>query len=1031
MKTSKASSGVAESPLILSCFFLSGVAGLIYEVLWVRLIDKVMGSAPFAVATVLSVFMGGLALGSYLAGSRVDRMTGRKRLLSVYGKLEVGIGAYALLLPLLMVMVKPVYAMAYNWLFAWFWAYNLVAFFGCALLLLPPTLLMGATLPILCRFYVDHLGHVGTRTGRLYGLNTVGAALGAFLTGFLLIRTLGVWNTLFAGAGINFLVGLTCMLAGRVSPASDSKKEGLRRARVANGRPGAPPIGADSPPGARWALWIFAVSGFCAMAYEVIWTRLLGLVIGPTVYSFTLVVGTFIVGLALGSVIFGLVGDRVQGALPILAGTQTGAALLALLVSQFFGNSQFFFAKLIYTLRDAFGEMMLLQGFMVFLLLLGPTLLLGAAFPLVNRIYARSMARMGRSIGTAYALNTIGAILGSFAAGFILMPFLGKETSLKFVCGLQFATALAAWGWVASRGGVKIWRWLALSGMCVLGVLLFSSFPDWNRQLLSYGRYHNFKDMEGDFARTSWTGALTKGQKILLRHETGREIVFYGDGLGGFTTVEKLTDSMGTVKYTLLNSGKPDASSHGDRSTQTLLAHVPLLFHPKPERVMVLGLASGMTAGEALYYPIDRLDVLEVNKEVIKACEFFTPWNNGVLRDPRAHILFQDGRNHLELTRRTYDVIISEPSNPWMAGLANLYTLEFFRTVRDRLRDKGIFVQWIHSYEMDWPTFAMVGRTFSEVFPRGVLMTTLTGVGDYLLVGFKGEQGLDLKVALEQFKYARKSRNMTLPDPRLLFHLVMAEDLKGLFGTGPLHTDSWPRLEFAAPRLLYGKDSGIAEKIMRNRSLSLRTKEIIEASSTTDDLIHMVAFSASVFSPLFGIVDPEQASPAQRERYFDILDGYCRQSPVGDYGVLPDKACRERCAHLQEEAIRKHLADKPEDGPAYYSLGLALKEVGETEEAIKAFQKAISLDRFLARAYNNLGIAFLEKGEIPEARKAFLSALSVDPAHAKAYFNLAQISLAKGDRNGAIDYLNKGLRYEDNPVAKRLIRELLLSDERG
>ena len=283
----------------------------------------------------------------------------------------MGIGAYALLLPLLMVMVKPVYAMAYNWLFAWFWAYNLVAFFGCALLLLPPTLLMGATLPILCRFYVDHLGHVGTRTGRLYGLNTVGAALGAFLTGFLLIRTLGVWNTLFAGAGINFLVGLTCMLAGRVSPASDSKKEGLRRARVANGRPGAPPIGADSPPGARWALWIFAVSGFCAMAYEVIWTRLLGLVIGPTVYSFTLVVGTFIVGLALGSVIFGLVGDRVQGALPILAGTQTGAALLALLVSQFFGNSQFFFAKLIYTLRDAFGEMMLLQGFMVFLLLLG------------------------------------------------------------------------------------------------------------------------------------------------------------------------------------------------------------------------------------------------------------------------------------------------------------------------------------------------------------------------------------------------------------------------------------------------------------------------------------------------------------------------------------------------------------------------------------------------------------------------------------------------------------------------------------
>jgi len=857
------------SVLILSCFFLSGLAGLIYEVVWVRMIDKVIGSAPFAVATVLTVFMAGLALGSHLAGSRIDRMGDKRHLLSLYGKLEIGVGVYGLLLPLLVVMVKPIYALAYNHLFQYFWIYNLLTFLGCALLLILPTVLMGATLPILCRFYVARLDHLGSRTGRLYGLNTAGAAAGACLTGFFLIMSLGVWGSIFLAAAINFLVGTICILLGQRPglPNSRRQKEG-EAGNIYSQETALKMISTQKGPdwSAKWALWIFALSGFCSMAYEVIWTRLLGLIIGPTTYSFTIVVATFILGLALGSMIFGWLGDRVKGVFRLLVATQIGAALLATGVSQFLGNSQFFFAKLIHSFQDHFGEMALIQSTAVFFILLGPALLLGATFPLVNKIYARALPHIGRSIGTAYALNTIGAIVGSFAAGFLFIPFLGKELSLRLIIVLQFAFALLAWGVLGLKTKRKASLWVPLAGIAI-GIGLFMNFPSWNRQLLSYGRYYNFKDMESDFSRTALLEAFWQGPEILTRYERGREIVFYGDGIAGFTTVEKLTDSIGTVKYSLLNSGKPDASSHGDRSTQTLLAHVPLLFHPDPGNVMVLGLASGMTAGEVLHYPVSRMDVLEINKQVLKACEIFRPWNNNCLNDPRSRIILQDGRNHLALTNETYDVIISEPSNPWMAGLANLYTLEFFQMVKNRLRDKGIFVQWIHSYRMDWPTFSMVGRTFAAVFPNGLLMTTLTGVGDYLLVGFTGQDGLRLEVAEKNIKYALKSRNMSLPDPRLLFHLIITEDLKALFGLGPIHTDNWPRLEFAAPKLLHKTDASIEKNLGQHRMLSLQTEEILKAGSSMDLLLDMVEFSASVYWPLFGILDPNDATASQRDRY--------------------------------------------------------------------------------------------------------------------------------------------------------------------
>jgi spermidine synthase len=997
---------------------LSGLAGLVYQVLWVRMIDKVIGSAPFAVATVLTVFMGGLALGSYLAGRYVDSLGSRRSLLSLYGKLEVAIGIYALILPLLIFCVRPLYAIAYNHLFEYFWAYQIFTFLGCALLLIFPTTLMGATLPILCRFYVTHLQHLGTRTGRLYGINTVGAAVGTMLCGFFLISHYGVWGTLIVAAGINGLVGLSCIILGRESgplalkePGGKNGKGTPREKMARQTSQGLEANGRLVP----WALLIFAVSGFCGMAYEVIWTRLLGLIIGPTTYSFTIVVATFIIGLALGSFLFGWLGDRTTHVFGVLVATQLGAAGLALAVSQFLGNSQFFFAKLIYTFQAYFEEMILAQSGILFLVLLGPTLLLGATFPLVNRIYARSLPSLGRSIGTAYAVNTVGAILGSFAAGFALIPFLGKENGLRFTVALQFAVAFVAtlfWG----TGWKKKTRLVPLlAGIGLFGFFLLVSLPSWNRLLLSYGYYRKADDWgAGHFDRTSWHDALWRGSDILKKQTLNSELIFYGDGIGGFTTVEKSINSLGATELSLLNSGKVDASSHGDRFTQTLLAHVPLLFHPHPEKVMVLGLASGMTAGEVLHYPVKQLDVLEISDQVIKACAFFTPWNNGCLTDPRSRIIVQDGRNHLALTREKYDVIISEPSNPWMAGLANLFTREFFHSVRERLRPGGIFVQWIHGYEMDWPTFAMVGRTFAQAFPKGLLMNTVPN--DYLLVGFTERNGFDLETAERNMLYAGRSTNIALRDPRLLFHLVITEDPGKLFGPGLMHTDNWPRLEFVAPRQLYIDDP--TEK-MQKQWLSKKTQGIIETSRDADALLEMVAFAASAHYPRFKLLGLEGLTPTQSDRYVDIVQGYCEEALVLDYEIFPDDALKAECARIQSAKISEHLALNPRDiqasaklATAQNSLGIVMAAQGRLAEALSHFAEASRNNPDFAPAYNNMGLTLAKQGRFPAAVEQYIEALRIQPDFAEAHCNMANALMGQWKFREAADHYRKALAIE-------------------
>ena len=1007
---------------IIICFFLSGIAGLVYEVLWVKMFGKVIGSTPLAVASVLTVFMAGLALGSYIASRKVDRVRSRGDLLWFYGLLECGIGVYGLLLPFWIKSIYPLYVLLYGQLFTNFWLYNLCSFVVCSVLLLPPVLMMGATLPVLSRFFVRQLSHLGRHVGVLYGVNTIGAAVGVILAGFFIIEQLGMWGTIVAVACVNLGVGVACAVLGKLVPRFQLETAASSTATTPEDRPAG--LTVQSRGHIRLALAIFALSGFCAMAYQVIWTRLLGLLIAPTTYAFSLVVGTFIVGLAIGNVLFGRLADRVKDLMSLLALTQIAAAGFGLAASQLLGSSQFFFAKLLFTLQDSFGEAMIIQFLVLFFILFWPTLFLGATFPIVNKIYATSLSSLGKSIGRAYAVNTVGAVLGSFAAGFILIPFWGKEGSLSALVGIQAALALFVLGVILKGQSKKSRLGAALGAAGIACIALAFVYPHWNRGLLSYGRYQIPAELTPSFRSTGWLASVWRGEQILARQQQGREVVFYGDGIGGFTTVEKHIDSMGTIRYTMLNSGKPDATSHDDAATQALLAHIPLMFHPAPANVMILGLGSGMTAGEALHYPVALVDVLEINEQVIEAAQFFNDWNNHFAWDPRIRIIVQDGRNHLLLSRMSYDVVISEPSNPWMAGMANLYTQESFETIRDRLKDDGIFIQWVNAERMDWRTLAMIGRTFSTVFPNSVMMVSPIGGADFFFVGIKGNSPLRLSVANRNLDYAARSKIMSLADARQLFHLILTDRLSEMFADGVMHTDNRPYLEFAAPRHIYASSRGFRTILKQRSRISPDTASIITSSRDLDMILNMAELATSLYTMQFPPIDLSGATPQQLARYRDLVRGFCAKRVVGDYTTFYDDGSRETCAEVQTAYIKRYLADAPNNGSAWGDLGVVYARRSNLVQAEKAFERYIAAEPEAPSAYFRMGVLQVMKKDYSRAHEQFLKTVSLSPGHLEALLYLAKLNLLNDDKAAAAKYLERILENDDHPEARALLTKI-------
>jgi spermidine synthase len=514
-----------------------------------------------------------------------------------------------------------------------------------------------------------------------------------------------------------------------------------------------------------------------------------------------------------------------------------------------------------------------------------------------------------------------------------------------------------------------------------------------------------------------------------------RELVYYGEGIGGFTTVTKSADALGNMIFSLANSGKTDASSRGDMATQTLLAHFPMLFQKNPRAVMVIGLASGVTAGEVLCYPVEKLDVLEINDQVAAASKFFEPWNSHVLSDSRTHLIIQDARAHLQLTAQKYDVIISEPSNPWMAGLAALFSREFFALVNDRLTDEGIFVQWMHAYQMDWETIAMVGRTFAEVFPNSLLLNTAPSGGgnDYLLVGFKGQNGLNLKYADQKRADVQKSKNVVLKDPRLLYRLLVSQNLPKLFGPGQIHTDNRPRLEFTAPKLMYSSDQlfPIYQRLRSPKWTTLTpdtTNVIRQAAKNADSQIDFAAYALSLHSPFSGMLDLTQATANQKKRFFELFENHCAQYEV-DCSIFTDNQLTQRCLAIQIDVIVKNMDRLPDLPLSYGYLGTLYSRQGRPAEAIVAYEKALQMNPFSAALHNNLGVALSEQGRVDDAIRHYKESLRIDPEYRQARYSLGFVLAKQGRKEEAIVHYTAGLETDSDPAQEHYRLGLIMVEQ--
>ena len=990
------------------CFLFSGLAGLVHEIAWTRLLGASGVSSVFAVSGIVAVFMGGLALGSLLAGPRVDRVRDGRRLLAAYGVLELAVAGLCVAVPAMPFVLRPLARALYRSLGEHFILYNLAALFPAGLLLLIPVACMGATLPVLSRFYAMHRGNLGTRLGRLYGLNTLGAACGALLCGFFLINRLGVRGTVFLASSINGTIGLVCVAFSLRLPRLSLPGEG--HAWTPSSPVREPVLGNVSQ--RLPALTLFAVSGFCGMAVEVIWTRLLAVLIGPTPYSFTIISTCFILGLAAGSLVFGRVADWRGRSAAWLFCTQVAAAILVLGISGLLGNSQFFFAKLIQRRHGSFGALAATETGVLFLLMLGPAACFGAAFPLVAKIVTPTGLQLGRSVGRAYALNAAAAVVGALVAGFVFLPLFGQAGSLQLTAALQLsaAGAIAVWFSRGQRTGGR--RWLAGAGLAFAGLALSPLLLRWDPRLLAVGRYQRFGDLAPVLRQTPWAAALFRGPDLLRAHQRNMELLFSGEDATGAVAVTRTTDPLGGSETVLLCSGKPDASTRGDLGTQVLCAHFPLVFHPHPDRVMVLGLGSGITGGETLHYPLKSLDVVEISRCVVQAGKLFSDRNNGVLTDARTRILVQDGRVHLEMTDRMYDVVISEPSNPWMAGMAGLFTHEFFRAVRARLRPGGIFAQWLHSYQMDWATFALVGRTFRAVFPHGTLVATSPRGEDYLLLGFRDGTGLDPETAERNMPWARNSTNVRFRSPYVFFRTVSNESFRGLFGTGPIHTWNRPLLEFAAPLRMFTDSREIQATLLRRRYLSQTTRRYLKSRTTVTARIDFAEFALSVYQPFHRMVDLKRAAPEERRRFLDMMSAYCERVVLDDYSILDSPELRTRCLSAQIKALQTRLKSSPDSLSALGCLGRAHLAADEPRRAIKVFQRVLKRWPDQADIRNDLGTALLETGRIEDAVAEYTHALALAPTFFEAHYNLGNALLRNERPNDAVAEFAKALALD-------------------
>ncbi|MFN2377069.1 MAG: fused MFS/spermidine synthase, partial [Candidatus Binatia bacterium] len=663
-------------PLLL-LFFLSGATGLIYEVLWTRQLALIFGVTTYAVSTVLATYMGGLALGSYLMGKRVDKVDNP---LMLYAVLELGIGLYALAVPALLEAVRPMYVGLAH-LELSYPVFSLMRSMMTVVVLLIPTTMMGGTFPVLVRQWVRLGGGMQRGTGVLYFINTAGAIVGCSLAGFYLIERFGLagtnWLAAFTNIGLAALAALLARSHSWSPPAGDKPM----------------PAASFSPLSANTAalvLFCSALSGFIALSAQVLWSRALLRYLYNSTYAFTAMLSVFLLGIVLGSAFFTGFLARRKAPLLWLAGLQVavsaGFAISVMMLPRIPAiTAQVFGSEIV----DSFHTSVLMMLTKAAVILLPPVVFLGAIFPMTTVLYATGRKDLGHAVGRAYAANTFGAILGSLGCAFLLIPWLGMWGThrLLVILSLLGAGAVATAAMTHPRA-----RFATTFGSAALAVLATVAAPP-------------------DVFRSTFLPP------------DGRKLEFYAEGP---------TDTVGVSQAwgqrTIVYEDQRGTASTASFGVNLFLGHLPMMLHPgTPKKVLHICFGVGNSLSAVVAHPeLERVDSVELSPHVLDAGRLF--WSNdNVVDHPKVRHVIDDGRNFLMTASETYDVILLEPPETFTAGVINLYTTQFYRDAIARLAPDGVMMQWIPTANGPIEGEKELFRAFSDVFPHSTMWWQLDG----------------------------------------------------------------------------------------------------------------------------------------------------------------------------------------------------------------------------------------------------------------------------------------------------------------
>ncbi|MDP2654547.1 MAG: fused MFS/spermidine synthase [Candidatus Omnitrophota bacterium] len=774
--------------VIFSFFFVSGVCGLVYEVLWAKYLSNIFGSTAYAHTLVLAVFMGGLALGNALFGKTADKT--KTDLLYFYGVLEIGIGLYCILYPNIADLIELIYLNVGGGLGLSSTHPGLLGlqFLLNSVTILVPTALMGGTLPVMTKYLTRRKEDVLREISGLYFLNSAGAVLGSLACGFFFIRLWGMDTSITVAAMANMAVGLTAMGLSRKLEIRPEPKD----ASAADLRPPASEEGREDAALKKIILISIFASGFASMLYEVLWIRVLIQFFGSSVYSFSTVVAAFIAGIALGSAWLKRRGHRIHDTV-LYFGLIQGmiAVTMSLCASSIniFAEGIWLLHRLFAPVDFAYPIYLLTKFLVIFGILSVPCFFIGMTLPLAGAAYSRNLQRLGQDVGGVFSANTWGALAGTAVTGLFLLPLAGTQNS--FLIGILINTTIASLTLLHLRTS-SARRSAILLLATIIGLLWIAPIRIDKTILLStMFRY-----------RDTATESL---QEYLHERFSGEKILFYREDRDGNVAVVKENDSL-----ILYINGKPDASSTFDMPTQLLSGHIPALLHSQPKKVLVIGFGSGVTVGALTHYPsIERIDCLEISRAVIEAGHFFKDVNSNCLTNKKVRIIIDDAKNFLALNREKYDVIISEPTNPWTAGTGSLMTVEFFKKVQDALNPGGIFLQWFHGYEMSRKIFFTFTSTLTKSFPY-ISVWQPSGM-DYFFLSTGTPLETDFPALRQKFQALSDVRkNLGIVNADSLYTILSTQVLSVNAGAklfdrmkAPPNKDRFPAIEFNAPRAFF------------------------------------------------------------------------------------------------------------------------------------------------------------------------------------------------------------------------------------